>query len=139
VGLLKRIKTVGSYAGRSCGGSSGADQATSPLAFWWLDTATVYALGLVQTASVYIGFAVADGRWLVIAFETNIAAIFVVIAAAAVHAIAMAARRRPYGPRAQGSLAAPKSFCREHPVVAPVLPGPPSHCGSRSANWRRAG
>ena len=62
----------------------GAIQAATPLAFWWLDTATVYALGLALIASVYIGFAVADGRWGVIAFETNIAAIFVVVAAAAV-------------------------------------------------------
>jgi fucose 4-O-acetylase-like acetyltransferase len=62
----------------------GGIQAASPLAFWWLDAATVYALGLVLIASVYIGFAVADGRWVVIAFETNVAAIFVVVAAAAV-------------------------------------------------------
>jgi hypothetical protein len=62
----------------------GGIQAVSPLAFWWLETATVYALSLVLIASVYIGFAVADGRWLVIAFETNVAAIFVIIAAAAV-------------------------------------------------------
>lgn len=40
----------------------GGIQAASPLAFWWLDPATVYALGLVLIASVYIGFAVADGR-----------------------------------------------------------------------------
>ena len=62
----------------------GVIQAASPLAFWWLDTATVYALGLVLIASVYIGFAVADGRWFVIAVETNVAAIFVLVAAAAV-------------------------------------------------------
>jgi hypothetical protein len=62
----------------------GGIQAASPLAFWWLDAATVYALGLVLIASVYIGLAVADGRRVVIAFETNIAAIFVLVAAAAV-------------------------------------------------------
>ena len=62
----------------------GVITAASPLAFWWLNTATVYALGLVLIASVYIGFAVADGRWVVIAFELNVAAIFVVVAAAAV-------------------------------------------------------
>ena len=60
----------------------GGIQAASPLAFWWLDAATVYALGLVLIAAVYI--AVADGRWLVIAIETNVAAIFVIIAAAAI-------------------------------------------------------
>jgi hypothetical protein len=62
----------------------GVITALSPLAFWWLDAATVYALGLVLIASVYIGFAVAYGRWVVIAFETNVAAIFVVVAAAAI-------------------------------------------------------
>jgi hypothetical protein len=31
----------------------GAAQAASPLAFWWLDSATVYALGLILIASVY--------------------------------------------------------------------------------------
>ena len=100
----------------------GGIQAASPLAFWWLDPATVYALGLVLIASVYIGFAVADGRWLVIAFETNVAAIFVIVAAAAITQIAMAARCRPCGSRAQGPLAAPKSFRGEHAVVAALLP-----------------
>jgi hypothetical protein len=62
----------------------GAVQAASPLAFWWLDASTVYALGLVVIASIYIGFAVADGRPRVIAVESSIASIFVVIAAIAV-------------------------------------------------------
>ena len=61
----------------------GAIQAASPLGFWWLDPATVYALGLALIASVYIGFAVADGRWRVIAFESGVAMAFVVVAAAA--------------------------------------------------------
>lgn len=64
----------------------GAIQATSPLAFWWLDAATVYALGLALIATVYIGFAVADGRPRVIAAESTVAAIFVIVAAAAVTA-----------------------------------------------------
>ena len=62
----------------------GALQAASPLAFWWLDAATVYALGLALIASVYIGFAVSDGRPAVIAIESSVAAAFVIIAAAAV-------------------------------------------------------
>src|SRR4030081_1723334 len=62
----------------------GGAQAASALAFWWLDAATVYALGLVLIASVYVGFAVADGRWRVIAFESSVVSIFVVIAAVAV-------------------------------------------------------
>jgi hypothetical protein len=63
---------------------TGAAQAASPLAFWWLDTATVYALGLVVIAAVYIGFAVADGRPSVVAVESSVATVFVVVAAAAV-------------------------------------------------------
>lgn len=62
----------------------GVLQAASPLAFWWLEPATVYALSLVGIAFIYIGFAVADGRWKVIALETGVAAVFVVIAAAGV-------------------------------------------------------
>jgi hypothetical protein len=38
-------------------------QAATPLAFWWLDSATVYALGLVAIAAVYIGLlSRTDGR-----------------------------------------------------------------------------
>jgi hypothetical protein len=59
----------------------GVIQAASPLGFWWLAPATVYALGLTLIAAVYIGFAVADGRPTVIAVETVIAAAFVVVAA----------------------------------------------------------
>jgi len=62
----------------------GAIQAASPLSFWWLDAATVYALSLALIASVYIGFAVADGRPTVVAVETTIAGAFVVVAAAGV-------------------------------------------------------
>jgi hypothetical protein len=62
----------------------GGIQAASPLAFWWLDASTVYALGLALIASIYIGFAVADGRASVIAVETSVAALFVVVAAVAV-------------------------------------------------------
>src|SRR3954447_8429545 len=59
-------------------------QAATPLAFWWLDSSTVYALGLVVIASVYVGFAVADGRPKVIAVESSVTFAFVVLAAAAV-------------------------------------------------------
>lgn len=62
----------------------GGLQAASPLGFWWLDPATVYALGLVLIAAIYIGFAVADGRQRVIAVEIGVAAVFVVLAAAGV-------------------------------------------------------
>jgi hypothetical protein len=59
-------------------------QAATPLVFWWLDSASVYALGLVVIAPIYIGFAVADGRPKVIAVESSVAFAFVVVAAAAI-------------------------------------------------------
>jgi hypothetical protein len=62
----------------------GVIQAASPLGFWWLDPATVYALSVALIPAVYIGFAVADGRRTVLAVESAVAAVFVVVAAAAV-------------------------------------------------------
>jgi hypothetical protein len=62
----------------------GVLQAASPLAFFWLDAPTVYALGLAVIAAVYIGFAVADGRRNVLAVEVAVASFFVVVAAVAV-------------------------------------------------------
>lgn len=61
----------------------GALQAATPLAFFWLDSATVYVLGLILIAAVYIGFAVADGRSHVLAVETVVVSIFVMVAAVA--------------------------------------------------------
>jgi hypothetical protein len=62
----------------------GGLQAASPLAFWWLDASTVYALGLIVIAAVYVGFAVADGRPKIIAVESGVTSLFVVVAAAAI-------------------------------------------------------
>jgi hypothetical protein len=62
----------------------GCVQAASPLGLWWLSPAVVYAMSLAMIASIYIGFAVADGRWTVVTVETGVAGVFVVIAAAAV-------------------------------------------------------
>jgi hypothetical protein len=59
-------------------------QAATPLVFWWLDSATVYAIGLIVIAPIYIGFAVADGRPKVIAVESSVAFTFVLVGAAAV-------------------------------------------------------
>lgn len=78
---LARVERVGhgEPSGRLVGAPArwgigfGVIQAASPLAFWWLDAATVYALGLVLIASVYFGFAVADGRAAVIAVEVSVA------------------------------------------------------------------
>lgn len=62
----------------------GAVQAASPVAFRWLEPATLHALYIAFIAAVYIGFAVADGRTRVIAVETTIAAAFLVLAAVGV-------------------------------------------------------
>jgi hypothetical protein len=87
---MTRPPTPNPLAGRSLrapilwGVVVGIIQAASPLGFWWLDPATVYALSLALIAAVYIGFAVADGRPRVIAVEAAVAAVFVVAAAAGV-------------------------------------------------------
>ena len=87
---MTRPPTPNPLAGRSLrapilwGVVVGIIQAASPLGFWWLDPATVYALSLALIAAVYIGFAVADGRPRVIAVEAAVAAVFVVVAAAGV-------------------------------------------------------
>ena len=62
----------------------GGLQAASPLVLWWLDAATVYAAGIMAIAAIYVGFAVADGRRRVIAAETAVATVFIVIAAVAI-------------------------------------------------------
>lgn len=62
----------------------GGIQAASPLLIWWLAPGTVYAVSLILIASIYIGFAVADGRPFIIAVESSIAVLFVVAAAAAI-------------------------------------------------------
>jgi hypothetical protein len=62
----------------------GLAQAITPLLFWWLDTATVYALGTIVIASIYVGFAVADGRTKVIVVESGVTLTFVVLAASAI-------------------------------------------------------
>ena len=64
----------------------GVIQAASPLAFWWLEPATVYAVGLAVIAPVYIGLAVADGRWRVVAVECVVAMSFVVLATVSITA-----------------------------------------------------
>ena len=66
----------------------GVLQAASPVAVRWLDHATVLALELVLIAAVYIGFAVADGRPRVIAVESAVAGLFVVLAATSITATA---------------------------------------------------
>jgi len=59
-------------------------QAASPVGFWWLDPALVWAISLVMIASIYIGFAVADGRPIVVAVEIGVASSFVILALIAI-------------------------------------------------------
>src|SRR6266576_3967901 len=87
-----------------CGAVTGAIQAVSPLAFWWLEPRTVYALGLTLIAAVYIGLSVADGRWQVIAAESSVAD-----------------RAGAGWPRPEGPVAAPHSIRPQHALVATVL------------------
>jgi hypothetical protein len=83
----------------------GVVTAASPLAFWWLDPSTVYALGLVLIASVYIGFAVADGRPKVIVAESTVASVFVMGRRGRCNRIGVANRRRPRWPQTGGDAA----------------------------------
>lgn len=66
----------------------GVLQAASPLAFPWLAPATLHAMYISLIAAIYIGFAVADGRPIVIAVEVAVASLFVLTAAVAVTATA---------------------------------------------------
>jgi ABC-type transporter Mla maintaining outer membrane lipid asymmetry permease subunit MlaE len=59
-------------------------QSLTPFAFWWLPPATVYAFGLAVIAAIYVGFSVADERPRVIAVETAVATLFLVVAAAGI-------------------------------------------------------
>jgi hypothetical protein len=62
----------------------GVLQAFSPVGLWWLDPELVWALSLTIIASIYVGFAVADGRPNVVAVEVGVTTGFVVLAAAAI-------------------------------------------------------
>ena len=90
----------------------GVLQAAAPLALFWLDSATVYALSLPLIAAVYIGFAVADGRPHVLAVETSVVTVFVLVAAATVTGSPCLI---------VAGLAAPHRLRRRHPLVAAVL------------------
>ena len=61
----------------------GIFQAISPIVLWWLDAVDVWGVALAMIASVYVGFAVADGRRAVIAVEVLVAFAFVVCATVA--------------------------------------------------------
>lgn len=62
----------------------GVVQAFSPFGFWWLAPTLLWSLALVAIASVYVGFAVADGRPRILAVEVGVTFAFVVLAAIAI-------------------------------------------------------
>jgi hypothetical protein len=62
----------------------GVVNAAAPLVLWWLTASAALALTLPLIAAIYIGFAVADGRPFVIAVETAVASVFLLLAATAV-------------------------------------------------------
>src|SRR5690242_13221678 len=62
----------------------GVVNAAAPLVFWWLTASAALALTIPLIAAVYVGFAVADGRPLVITVETTVASMFLLLAATAV-------------------------------------------------------
>jgi hypothetical protein len=59
----------------------------APVVLWWLPAATALALTIPLIAGVYIGFAVADGRPKVIAVESCVAGVFLVLAAVSVQSV----------------------------------------------------
>jgi len=85
-GASARLSSGSDRAAILSGIGVGVVQAATPLVFWWLDSAIVYALGLAVIAAIYIGFAVGDGRARIIAVESSVAFAFVVVAAAAITA-----------------------------------------------------
>jgi hypothetical protein len=77
-------QSLGTTAAIRWGIAVGAVNAALPAAIWWLNVATVHSMAIALIASVYVGFAVADGRPKVVAVECAVALLFVVIAATAV-------------------------------------------------------
>ena len=101
----------------------GLAQAATPLACWWLDSATVYALGLSAIAAIYIGFAVSDGRAKVIAVESGVAFAFILVAAAAVTGSAWLLVVGLFGHGLKDLWQHRTGFVRGNPMVAAVLHG----------------
>jgi hypothetical protein len=95
--------------------------AAAPLGLWWIRPATVYALGLVLIAAVYIGFAVADGRRNVIAVEISVATVFVLVGAVAVTGSLWVAVAGLVGHGAKDLWQHRTGFREQHPLVAAVL------------------
>ena len=62
----------------------GIFQTISPIVLWWLDATHVWGVALAMIASVYVGFAVADGRRAVIVVEVTVAFAFVICATVAI-------------------------------------------------------
>jgi len=61
----------------------GIFQAFCPIAMWWLDAVDIWGVALAMIASVYVGFAVGDGRRNVIVVEVLVTFAFVICATVA--------------------------------------------------------
>jgi hypothetical protein len=75
----------------------------------------------LRSPRFYVGFAVADGRPRIIAVQSSVTFIFLVVAAAAVTGSPWLLR--PGRARTQGPLAAPKPVRRQYTMVTAVLHG----------------
>jgi hypothetical protein len=109
----------------------GGIQAAWPLGFRWLDPATVYALSLTLIAAVYIGFAVADGRPSVLAVESGVAGVFVVLAAMG------SPDRRGCWCSASPAMDS-RTFGRSAATMWPILDGGRRSAWSSTGSWRRS-
>ena len=67
---------------------AGLMNAGLPVVLFWLPPVTVYSVGVAVIASVYVGFAVADGRTRVLVVEAVVATGFVLLAAVALRGTA---------------------------------------------------
>jgi hypothetical protein len=56
----------------------GIFQAFCPVAMWWFDAVDIWGVALALIASVYVGFAVGDGRRKVIVVEVLVTFAFVI-------------------------------------------------------------
>ncbi|MGZ4780111.1 MAG: hypothetical protein ACXV5L_13005 [Thermoanaerobaculia bacterium] len=58
----------------------GVFQAMSPVVLWWLEPKQIWGIALAMIASIYVGFAVGDGRKGVIVVEVLVAFAFTICA-----------------------------------------------------------
>lgn len=80
LGAMVKESKAGLVLPLGIGVTVGVVQAAAPLGFWWVSPAVVYAMSIAFIATVYVGFAVADGRRHVLIVEVAVALLFIVVA-----------------------------------------------------------